>query len=97
MTDVAKGLISIFFTKNEVEGRAPKLAKGARKVDRIGVLGAGFMGSGVAQVLAYKGYEVLLKDRDHAALGRGLKHCGELFGKLVKRRRMQAGGDARWR
>ena len=87
--DVAKGLMSIFFTKNEVEGRASKLAAGSREVGSIGVLGAGFMGSGIAQVLAYKGYEVLLKDRDHASLGRGLKHCGKLFSDLVKRRRMK--------
>lgn len=87
--DVAKGLMSIFFTKNEVEGRASKLAAGTREVTDIGVLGAGFMGSGIAQVLAYKGYDVLLKDRDHASVGRGLKHCNQLFGKLVKRRRMR--------
>ena len=90
VNDVAKGLISIFFAKNEVEGRAAKIAKGTRQVDRIGVLGAGFMGSGVAQVLSHKGYEILLKDRDHEALGRGLKHCNDLFGKLVKRRRMRS-------
>ncbi len=89
VTDVAKGLISIFFTKNEVEGRAARLARGALPVETVGVLGAGFMGAGVAQVLAHKGYGVLLKDRDHEALGRGLKHCGDLFGKLVKRRRMR--------
>ncbi len=84
---VAKGLISIFFTKNEVEGRAKKMAADAREVDRIAVLGAGFMGSGVAQVLAHKGYEVLLKDRDHESLGRGLKHCNDLFAGLVKRKK----------
>ncbi|NJL29618.1 MAG: hypothetical protein HC897_17880 [Thermoanaerobaculia bacterium] len=85
--DVAKGLISIFFTKNEVEGRAAKLAKGARKLDRVGVLGAGFMGSGIAQLLARKDVTVLMKDRDHDALGRGLKNCQSLFYGLVKRRR----------
>ncbi len=88
VTDVAKGLISIFFTKNDVDGRSAVLAKAARPVDRIGVLGAGFMGSGVAQLLSSKGYEVLLKDRDHEALGRGLRHCNDLFGKLAKRRRI---------
>ncbi len=87
--DVAKGLISIFFAKNNVEGRATKLAAGAPKMDRIGVLGAGFMGSGIAQVLSYKGYDVLLKDRDHDSLGRGLKHCNDLFKGLVKRRKMK--------
>ncbi len=87
VTDVAKGLISIFFAKNEVDGRAAKLAEGTRDVERIGVLGAGFMGSGVAQVLAHKGYQVLMKDRDNEALGRGMKHCSDLFGKLVKYRK----------
>lgn len=87
--EVAKGLISIFFTKNEVEARAAKLAKGARKLDRVGVLGAGFMGSGIAQLLAHKDYTVLLKDRDYEALGRGLKNAQSLFAGLVKRRRYQ--------
>ena len=86
--DVAKSMISIYFAKNKVEKRASKLAEKARKVERIGVLGAGFMGSGIAQGLAYKDYEVLLKDRDHDALGRGLKHCDELFAGLVKRRKL---------
>lgn len=84
---VAKGLISIFFTKNEVEGRAKEMGKAARDVDTVAVLGAGFMGSGVAQVLAHKNYQVILKDRDHESLGRGLKHCNDLFGGLVKRRK----------
>ena len=87
VSDVAKGLISIFFAKNEVESRAAALAKGAAPVERIGVLGAGFMGSGVAQVLAHKGSQVLLKDRDHEAVGRGLNHCSDLFQGLVKRRK----------
>ncbi len=87
VTDVAKGLISIFFTKNEVEARAAKIGKKARATERIGILGAGFMGSGIAQGLAHKGYSVVLKDRDPAAVGRGMKHCGDLFKNLVKRRK----------
>jgi 3-hydroxyacyl-CoA dehydrogenase/enoyl-CoA hydratase/3-hydroxybutyryl-CoA epimerase len=72
-----------------VEARAAKIAKKAKKVEQIGVLGAGFMGSGIAQGLAHRGYSVVLKDRDVAAVGRGMKHCGDLFGKLVKRRKYQ--------
>lgn len=88
VTDVAKGLISIFFTKNDVEGRAAKIAKTSkRQIDRIAVLGAGFMGAGIAQGLAHKGYEVLLKDRDADSLARGMKQCGELFAGLTKRRK----------
>ncbi|MEM6793864.1 MAG: 3-hydroxyacyl-CoA dehydrogenase NAD-binding domain-containing protein [Acidobacteriota bacterium] len=87
VTDVAKGMISIFFTKNEVEARAKKMAKQARDLDRLAVVGAGFMGAGVAQGLAHRGYEVLIKDRDHESLGRGLKHCNDLFAGLVKRKK----------
>ncbi|HMC49979.1 MAG TPA: 3-hydroxyacyl-CoA dehydrogenase NAD-binding domain-containing protein, partial [Solirubrobacterales bacterium] len=87
VAETAKNLISIFFTKNEVEARAAKTARGARSVDRIGVLGAGFMGAGIAQVLAYHGVPVVLKDRDYAALGRGLAFCQQQLRELVKRRR----------
>lgn len=89
VTPEAKSLISIFFAKNAVEGRAKKMAKKARDIERIGVLGAGFMGAGIAQGLAFKDYEIILKDRDHDALGRGLSQIGGLFQGLVKRRKMR--------
>ncbi|MDA8019380.1 MAG: 3-hydroxyacyl-CoA dehydrogenase NAD-binding domain-containing protein [Thermoanaerobaculia bacterium] len=88
VTDVAKGLISIFFTKNEVEGRSKDMAATARNVDRVAVVGAGFMGAGIAQGLSYRNYEVVLKDRDHVALARGLRQCNDLFGNLAKRRKI---------
>ncbi len=89
VTPVAKALMSIFFAKNEVEARAKAIAKKARPVGRIGVLGAGFMGSGIAHGLITKGYEVTLKDRDHAAVGRGLKHVDGLIFEGVKRRKIK--------
>lgn len=85
----AKSLMGIFFMKNDVDGRSAALAaKASREVTRAGVLGAGFMGSGIAQVLAYKDLRVELKDRDWASVGRGLKSCRDLFQGLVKRRKM---------
>jgi 3-hydroxyacyl-CoA dehydrogenase / enoyl-CoA hydratase / 3-hydroxybutyryl-CoA epimerase len=88
LSDTAKNLISIFFTKNEVEARAAKIARAARPVDTIGVLGAGFMGAGIAQVLAYKGVPIVLKDKDLAAVGRGYGFCQRQFRELVQRRRL---------
>ncbi len=88
VSETAKNLISIFFTKNEVEARAAKIARGARPLPRVGVLGAGFMGAGIAQVLAAKGVSIVLKDRDYGALGRGIAFCQQQFRDLVKRRRM---------
>ncbi|HEX5715424.1 MAG TPA: 3-hydroxyacyl-CoA dehydrogenase NAD-binding domain-containing protein [Thermoanaerobaculia bacterium] len=87
-SDTAKALMSIFFRKNEVEARAAKIAKKARPVGKVGVLGAGFMGAGIAQVLAEKGTQVVMKDRDLAALGRGVAFSAERFRDQVKRRRM---------
>jgi 3-hydroxyacyl-CoA dehydrogenase/enoyl-CoA hydratase/3-hydroxybutyryl-CoA epimerase len=87
-SEVAKSLMGIFFMKNDVEARAAALAKRARKVERIGVLGAGLMGSGIAQGLAAKGRQVVMKDRDEEALGRGMKAAAKVFDERVKRRRM---------
>jgi 3-hydroxybutyryl-CoA dehydrogenase len=45
-----------------------------RAVERIGVLGAGVMGSGIAQVAATAGYDTVCYDVDAGALDRGQEH-----------------------
>jgi 3-hydroxyacyl-CoA dehydrogenase/enoyl-CoA hydratase/3-hydroxybutyryl-CoA epimerase len=87
VSDTAKNLISIFFAKTEVEARAAKIGRAGRPVGTVGVLGAGFMGAGVAQGLAQKGVSVILKDKDLAAVGRGYGFAQQRFKELVKRRR----------
>lgn len=44
-------------------------------VERIGVLGAGVMGGGIAQVCATAGYDVVCYDIEPAALDAGLEHA----------------------
>jgi len=52
---------------------------------RIGVVGAGTMGSGIAQLCLFKGYKVYLKEVDIHYLEKGIKRIrNELFGKLVE-------------
>jgi 3-hydroxyacyl-CoA dehydrogenase/enoyl-CoA hydratase/3-hydroxybutyryl-CoA epimerase len=85
--ETAKSLIGIFFMKNRVEGKAAELAKGARPVPRVGVLGAGLMGAGIAQGIAHRGVPVVLKDKDLASLARGMKYCADREAELVARRR----------
>ena len=87
-SDVAKSLMGIFFMKNDVEGRAKALARKARPVGRIGVLGAGLMGAGIAQGLARKERQVVMKDRDEVSLARGMRSAAEVFDGRVRRRRM---------
>jgi 3-hydroxyacyl-CoA dehydrogenase/enoyl-CoA hydratase/3-hydroxybutyryl-CoA epimerase len=93
--DVAKNLINLFFMKQEVDKAKPfPWNTKAYPVDKIGVLGAGLMGAGIAQVAAYQGYEVRLKDVDDDGLSWGLNFTKELIDKLVKRKKLtEAMGD----
>jgi 3-hydroxyacyl-CoA dehydrogenase/enoyl-CoA hydratase/3-hydroxybutyryl-CoA epimerase len=88
VSETAKNLISIFFLKNAVEARAARIARGARPIPRVGVLGAGFMGAGIAQVLSHKGVPVVLKDKDLPSLGRGVSFAAQEFRGLAKRRKL---------
>ncbi len=73
-----------------------ELNKGARRpagepdsqINKIGVLGAGFMGAGIAFVTAKAGMEVVLIDRDLETAAKGKAHSEELVKKAVGRSRM---------
>lgn len=54
----------------------------------LGVLGAGFMGAGIATIAVQRGIPVRLKDTDHARVGKGLASAREVLGDRVRRRRM---------
>jgi 3-hydroxyacyl-CoA dehydrogenase/enoyl-CoA hydratase/3-hydroxybutyryl-CoA epimerase len=88
---VARHLIGVFFLMERGKHESPVDAE-PRKVKHLGVVGAGFMGSGVAQLGAHSGYGVFLKDRDEKSLAKGMKTCGALFGKLAERGRLGPGG-----
>jgi 3-hydroxybutyryl-CoA dehydrogenase len=65
------------------------------KVGRIGVLGAGTMGSGIAQIAALGGYETVVYDPDPEALAAGGRRAEQGIAKGVERGRWsQAEGDA---
>lgn len=68
-TKESKALVNLFFAMQGAK-KNPDGDK-ARKVQKIGVLGAGLMGSGIAEVSVNNDYRVLLKDQDieHAAEG----------------------------
>ncbi len=80
-----------------------ELNKGARRpagvatssLKKIGVLGAGFMGAGIAYVTAQAGMEVVLIDRDLAAAEKGKAHSHKLMtDQIMKGRAKTADRDA---
>jgi 3-hydroxybutyryl-CoA dehydrogenase len=54
-------------------------------VHTIGIVGAGQMGSGIAQVAAQAGFEVLLHDISEAAIARGLSGLASAMDRVVAR------------
>ncbi|MCC6138422.1 MAG: 3-hydroxybutyryl-CoA dehydrogenase [Bdellovibrionaceae bacterium] len=58
------------------------------KVSKIGVVGAGQMGNGIAQVFAAKNYEVVMTDVSEAQLQRGLATITKSCEKLVSKEKM---------
>ncbi|MDW7663031.1 MAG: 3-hydroxybutyryl-CoA dehydrogenase, partial [Bacillota bacterium] len=55
---------------------------------KIGVLGAGTMGSGIVQTLAQNGFEVVMRDIDSAMLEKGKSGIEKAFQKLVSKEKM---------
>jgi len=60
------------------------------KVEQIGVVGAGQMGNGIAQVFAAKGFQVVMMDVSEAQLEKGLKTIQSSCDKLVAKEKMTA-------
>ena len=61
---------------------------------KVGVLGAGLMGSGIAHACASAGLETVLLDREQALAERGKAHAEKLLGREVERGRLDADGRA---
>jgi 3-hydroxybutyryl-CoA dehydrogenase len=61
----------------------------------LGVVGAGTMGNGIAQVFATHGHDVVMTDVDEAALAKGMDAIGKSLARVVKKGGMgegEAGG-----
>jgi 3-hydroxybutyryl-CoA dehydrogenase len=60
------------------------------EISRIGVVGAGQMGNGIAHVLSLAGYEVLLTDVSQEAIDSALSQIGANMDRQVSRGKITA-------
>ena len=53
------------------------------KIQRVGIVGCGIMGSGIAQLSAQKGYDVFITEKDNRVLEKGLATIRETLQKIA--------------
>ena len=59
--------------------------RGLDQIDTVGVVGAGTMGSGIAQVAATEGYDVVMRDVEQSFVDSGFEAIDDSLGRLVDR------------
>ena len=82
-TESTQNLIRNFFLAEKYRKGSSKAP--AEKITHAAVIGAGVMGSGIAQWLSSRGVSVILRDVDARALDRGLANIEKTYGEAVKR------------
>jgi len=93
ISPVAKNLIGIFFGSEELKKQTGILPHEApnfkpKKYQRVGVIGAGIMGGGIAAVASSKSIEVHLKDIADHSIATALKTAQSLFDRDLKKKKI---------
>jgi len=83
--EIAQNLIRIFFLQERSKKLSIKADQPIGKINRVLVVGAGLMGSGIAQWLSARGRRVILKDIGPGPLGKGLQSIHQIYRDAVKR------------
>ena len=61
-----------------------------KKIKKVGVLGCGLMGSGIAEVAARSGYETVVREVTGELVEKGIQKIGGSLGKAVERGKLEA-------
>ncbi len=94
------GLVHVFFAEREAAKSPETQTAKPRAISRIGVIGGGTMGAGIAVSVLDAGLPVIMIERDDAALARGRANVEKVYDGLVAKGRMtpeaKAAVMARW-
>lgn len=90
MTPASKNLTSgLCLVERYKKAKWPEAAAG--QIKKCGLLGAGVMGSGIAQLLSSYGVPVRMKDLTYEALGRGLRQAKEIYDDGLRKKEIKPG------
>src|SRR5678816_1163520 len=81
VSEVSRQLVFLFFATTALK-KDPGVAEPApapQSVQKLGILGAGFMGAGIASIAAQQGTLIRLKDADPGRVGKGLAAAREVL------------------
>jgi len=90
VTDISKNLVHLFYLSEKYKKLTVPGAEDIKGVaiEKAGVLGAGIMGGGIAQLLASRDIWARLKDLNYDALALGYKAAYKVFSQAVQRRKL---------
>ena len=92
VSEVSRNLVGIFFATTALkkdDGVSPGTVGQLRPIGRIGVVGAGFMGAGIAGTAALNAeVEVRMRDADLPRVGKGLRTATGILDERLKRKRL---------
>jgi 3-hydroxyacyl-CoA dehydrogenase / enoyl-CoA hydratase / 3-hydroxybutyryl-CoA epimerase len=90
VTNVSRELVFLFFAttalKKDTGTDDPSVQP--RPVKKLGILGAGFMGAGIASVAVQQGTLVRMKDADEARVGKGYAAVRKVVEERLKKRQI---------
>ena len=90
VSEVSKQLVFLFFATTALKkdpGVRPPAPEPA-PVGTLGIIGAGFMGAGIASVAVQQGTSVRLKDTDAARVGKGIAAVSEVLEERLKKKQL---------
>lgn len=86
-SDTTQQLMNLFFLQEKARKFAvPNASKDAKPIARTAVIGAGIMGSGIAQWLSARGFPVILRDIDAERVAAGMGKIAGLYASGLRSR-----------
>ncbi|MEK6647047.1 MAG: 3-hydroxyacyl-CoA dehydrogenase NAD-binding domain-containing protein [Candidatus Firestonebacteria bacterium] len=91
ITNVCKNLINVFYLTEKYRKITGVSNKDVRplKINSCGVIGAGAMGGGISQLIAYHNITVRMKDINHESILKGLQQAYKVFKNAVKHKKLK--------